>query len=100
MDPTKTNWTHPKQLVLDQNYLDGPKMLWTQPKQNEPIQNDWYSTKIIWMVQNHFGPIEGQGIRFLHWNLTYLLSKSLSEKARLKATYSCLLLYKLNYWLA
>ena len=35
MDPTKTNWTRPKQLVLDQNDLD---------------------------IQNHFGPIEGQGI--------------------------------------
>ena len=81
-------------------HLDLSKMLWTQPKQIGPIQNDWYSSKIIWMVQNNFGPIVGQGIIFLHWNLTYLHSKSLSEKARLKATYSCLLLYKLNYWLA
>ena len=24
-----------------------------------------YSTKIIWTVQNHFGPIEGQGIRVI-----------------------------------
>ena len=29
MDPTKTNWTLPKLLVLDQNYLDGSKSFWT-----------------------------------------------------------------------
>ena len=38
-------------------------MIWTQPKRIGLIQNDWYSTKIIWTVQNHFGPIEGQGIK-------------------------------------
>ena len=38
-------------------------MIWTHPKQIGPVQNDWYSTKIIWTVQNHFGPIEGQGIK-------------------------------------
>ena len=37
-------------------------MIWTRPKRIQPVQNDWYSTKIIWTVQNHFGPIEGQGI--------------------------------------
>ena len=40
-------------------------MVWTQPKQIGPIQNDWYSTKMIRTVQNHFGPIEGQGINAL-----------------------------------
>ena len=40
-------------------------MIWTQTKQIGPIQNDWYSTKMIWTVQNHFGPIEGQGMRIL-----------------------------------
>ena len=45
--------------------LDLSKMIWTQPKQIGPVQNDWYSTKIIWSVQNHFGPIEGQGIIYL-----------------------------------
>ena len=25
LEPTKTNWTRPKQLLLDQNDLDGPK---------------------------------------------------------------------------
>ena len=29
LDPTKMNWTCPKQFVLDQNYLDGPKSFWT-----------------------------------------------------------------------
>ena len=33
-------------------------------KKNAPVQNDWYSTKVIWTLQNNFGPIEGQGIRF------------------------------------
>ena len=42
--------------------LDLSKMIWIQPKGIGSVQNDWYSTKIIWMVQNHFGPIKGQGI--------------------------------------
>ena len=33
------------------------------PKRIEPTQNDWWSTKMIWTAQNHFGPIEVQGIR-------------------------------------
>ena len=37
-------------------------MIWARPKGIGSIQNDWYSIKIIWTVQNHFGPIEGQGI--------------------------------------
>ena len=37
-------------------------MIWTQLKQIGHTQNGWYWTKIIWTVQNHFGPIEGQGI--------------------------------------
>ena len=40
-------------------------MIWTQPKWIRPVQNSWYLTKMIWMVQNHFGPIEGQGINVL-----------------------------------
>ena len=43
--------------------LDLSKMIWNWPKQIGPGQNDWYWTKMIWTVQNHFGPIEGQGIR-------------------------------------
>ena len=39
-------------------------MIWTRPKRIGPNQNDWYSIKMIWTVQNHFGPIEGQGISF------------------------------------
>ena len=38
-------------------------MIWTRPKQIVPVQNDWYSTKMNWTVQNHFVPIEVQGIR-------------------------------------
>ena len=40
-------------------------MIWTQPKRIGPVQNDWYSTKMIWTVQNHFGTIEGQGIKIM-----------------------------------
>ena len=32
------------------------------PKRIGPVQNNLYPTKMIWTVQNHFGPIEGQGI--------------------------------------
>ena len=34
-------------------------------KQFAPDQNNLYPSKTIWMVQNHFGPIEGLGIRNL-----------------------------------
>jgi hypothetical protein len=44
--------------------LDVSKMIWTLPKQIGLVQNYWYSTKKFWAVQNHFGPIEGQGITF------------------------------------
>ena len=44
--------------------LDLSKMIWIRPKRIEPAKNDWYSTKMIWTVQNHFGPIEGEGIFF------------------------------------
>ena len=37
-------------------------MILPVPKQIGPDQNNLYPTKIIWLVQNHFGPIEGQGI--------------------------------------
>ena len=43
-------------------------IIWTRPKWIGLVLNNWYSTKMIWKVQNHFGPIEGQGI-----NLTPLL---------------------------
>ena len=41
-------------------------MIWTQPKQIGPVQNDWYSSKMICTVQNHFVPIEGQGMMVMH----------------------------------
>ena len=44
-------------------------MIWTWPKQIGPSQNNWYSTKMILTVQNHFGPIEGQGIRLYCSNM-------------------------------
>jgi hypothetical protein len=31
-------------------------------KQFEPHQNNLYPSKTIWTFQNHFGPIDGQGI--------------------------------------
>ena len=40
-------------------------MIWTRPKLIGPIQNDWCLTKMIWTVQNHFRPVEGQGISML-----------------------------------
>ena len=42
--------------------LNLSKMIWIQPKQIESDKNDYNSNKMIWTVQNHFGPIEGQGI--------------------------------------
>ena len=49
-------------------------MIWTQPNQIGIDQNKLDSTKMIWMVQNHFGAIEGQGIK---------LKKKNSEKKNL-----------------
>ena len=40
-------------------------MIWTQPKQFGFEHNNLYPSKTIWAVQNHFGPIEGQGISIL-----------------------------------
>ena len=44
---------------------DLSRMIWTRPKWFGPNQNNFYSSKTIWLVQNHFRPIEGQGIRNL-----------------------------------
>ena len=41
-------------------------MILTRTKQIGPLQNNWYFTKMIWTVQNHFGPIEGQGITVMY----------------------------------
>ena len=50
-------WTWRKLFEPDENYLDTTKIFWTQQKQFVPIQN-------------HFGPIEGQGIKecYLHFD--------------------------------
>ena len=58
-------------------------MIWTQPKRIGPHENDWYSTKMIWTVQNHFGPIEGQGINifFLKINKSAVPKGQLISKA-------------------
>ena len=50
-------------------------MIWTQPKQIAPVQNNWHSTKMVWTVQNHFGPIEGQGIRKLFFHECFFEQK-------------------------
>ena len=44
-DPTKTNWTHPKQLVLNQNDLDNPKSFWThwRTRHESPDWSDNFS---------------------------------------------------------
>ena len=59
------HWSGLNYTFLDQLYnLDLSKMIWTPPKRIGFVQNNWYFTKIIWTVQNHFGPIEGQDIKF------------------------------------
>ena len=62
LDLTKTNWTGPKQLVLDQNYLDGPKSFWThrRTRQETLILNlfcSWRYEKTPSKI-GHFGKIE------------------------------------------
>jgi len=53
LDPTKTNWTCPKRLVLIENYLDGPKSFWTHRgtghKSNQDLENilwNWWCIRI------------------------------------------------------
>ena len=47
------------------------KIIWTR-------QNDLDLTKIIWRVQNHFGPIKGQGIHQLLLELTHRTTFAIS----------------------
>ena len=54
--------------------LDLSKMTWTRPKQIGPVQNDCYL-----LDQNHFGPIEEQGI-------SVTLSKNLPDWIYANAT--------------
>ena len=54
-------------------------MIWTRLKRIEPVKNDWYLTKIILTVKNHFGPIEGQGIRLLQYHICCLDLPSVDE---------------------
>ena len=46
-------------------------MIWTH-------QNDLDPTKTIWTVQNHFGPIKGQGIHQLLLELTHRTTFAIS----------------------
>jgi hypothetical protein len=52
-------------------------MIWIRTEENGPFQNNWYSTNMVWMVQNHFGLIEGQGIRSLVDNQTVINNNGL-----------------------
>ena len=96
LDPTKMIWTRPNQIGPDQNKLDSTKikegcnrlgnLQWTQPSLRRLQATSLLQpslTKMIWMVQNHFGPIEGQGI----WRLQFF------QKTNLKA-----LTFALAYW--
>ena len=48
------------------------------------VGSNWYSTKKIWTVQNHFGPIEGQGISVFGHNFEIFRHSVLflAEKSR------------------
>ena len=59
------------QIILVRFKLDFSGLFW-------PVQNDWYLTKMIWSVQNHFGPIEGQGIRSITFLVLYPLQSQSS----------------------
>ena len=53
----------------DKSNFNLTKMIWTRPKQFGFNQNNLHPSKTIWTVQNHFGPIEGQGIRVKYPNI-------------------------------
>ena len=50
-------------ISLEKSNLNLTKILWPRPKKFGPNQNNLHLSKTICKVQNHFGPIEGQGIR-------------------------------------
>ena len=54
-------------ISTEKSNLNLTKMIWTQPKRFGHDQNIFSVTKTIWTVQNHFGPIEGQGMRILNF---------------------------------
>ena len=60
---TKTIRSNFKKFAKKSLIWPRPKFFGHSPKRFGPDQNNWYSTKMIWSVQNHFGAIEGHGIR-------------------------------------
>ena len=61
MDGSNLFWWGPNN--FGQVQIIKTSVIGTWPKWFGPDQNDLDPTKIIWTVQNHFGPIKGQGIR-------------------------------------
>ena len=80
-------WTQPKRI--------GPvQKNWTRPKRIGPVPNGWYSTKMIQTVQNHFGPIEGQGITVL----IYILCCQVDKGIELPSLDVCIQRLPAQYW--
>ena len=94
---SKSFWSGPKhfgqvqiRLFCSNFYnLDQSEIILTWTIQIGPIQNNWYSTKMIWTVQNHFGPIEGQGIKFVQvwWPLDQTSRSKLTMKIQKELMY-------------
>ena len=65
LDGSNSFWTGPNHFGQVQIIKDSPeKSNLKLIKKIEHDQNNLYRTKMIWSVQNHFGTIEGQGIKF------------------------------------
>ena len=58
-DGYKLFWSGPNHFVQVQI-----RLFWTNLYNLDPTKTNWTRLKrMIWTVQNHFGPIEGQGIK-------------------------------------
>ena len=69
LDRSNSFWSGPNHFGTVQITKNSPgksnlyltKMFLIRPKRFGHDQNNLYQSKTIWTVQNHFGPIEGQG---------------------------------------
>ena len=83
MDGSNLFWSGPNhfgqvqiiKISPEKSNLNLTKMIWTRPKQFAPDQNNLYLSKIIWTVQNHVGPIEGQGITYSDTTTSVILTE-------------------------
>ena len=74
--PYKSFWL--STIFLDWSNFFWSKFFWTSPNYYKIVQKWFGLTRTIWTVQNHFGPIKGQGIHQLLLELTHRTTFAIS----------------------